>query len=93
MGAETIYFEVRKNGNPQPNCNIFIYDEHENLMSIIKTDNRGISETALYDIPYKFKAIDESYKFYDIEELIDEEFEDVNSGKLLKKKIAQILLE
>jgi hypothetical protein len=32
-------------------------------------------------------AIDESYKFYDIEELIDEEFEDVNSGKLLKKKI------
>jgi hypothetical protein len=59
---------VRKNGTPQPNCKIFRYDENENLLDIITTNSNGVSDGIVFniDVPYKFKAIDESYDFKDI---------------------------
>ena len=59
---------VRKNGTPQPNCKIFRYDENENLLDIITTNSNGVSDGIVFniDVPYKFKAIDESYDFKDV---------------------------
>jgi hypothetical protein len=59
---------VRKNGTPQPNCKIFRYDEKENLLDIITTNSNGVSDGIVFniDVPYKFKAIDESYDFKDV---------------------------
>lgn len=59
---------VKENGNPKPNCNVYRYDENNNLIEVIKTNSSGETNTFdVFNIPYKFKAIDENHEFVSVD--------------------------
>ena len=59
---------VKENGNPKPNCNVYRYDENNNLIEVIKTNSNGETNTFdVFNIPYKFKAIDENHEFVSVD--------------------------